>query len=173
MRGHIERLMGLNEIDVVRIATTTNDNNLTLAAYFHRMIGEILNTTGATGCSPVAAVNPDRPAALVNYTTDAKAWSDHGGNSFALFMDGVAIQKPGADTCPTSASFKVKREHMCRHNRARGSKARTNGFPASGKTGEVMKSYTARYDDMRKVLQRTIDFHCCATFYRSQRNHRR
>jgi len=80
----------------VRVATTANDNKLTLPVDLHGMVGEILNTTSAMGCAPVAGMNSDRPGTLIDHATYAKAWSNHGSDSFAFFVDCVAIQEPGA-----------------------------------------------------------------------------
>src|SRR5882724_8732328 len=136
------------------------------------MIGEILLATRAMGCAPFSGMNANSTPSFVNDTIDGKAWFDHGRNTFAFFVDSVAIQEAGADARTASTSFKIKRQHVCCLYCARGSQARADGFASPGKTGEVMKPNAADYNNMRKVLKRAIDFHRRAALCRSQRDHR-
>src|SRR5512132_3105959 len=116
------------------------------------MVREILHTTRAMGRSPLTCMNSDCPASLVNHAVYTEAGVDHGSNSFAFFMDRVAIQEASADARAASASFKIKRQHMCRLDSARGGKSWADGFASPRKTRKVVKPDCASYDDMRKVL---------------------
>ena len=88
-------------------------------------------------------------------------------------MHGVAIKEPSAHARASSTSFEIKRQHVCRLDRARGSKAWTDGLATTSKTGEIMKPDRARYDDVRKILERAIDFYRRAAIGCSQEHHLR
>src|SRR6185503_16202861 len=60
---------------------------------------------------------------------------------------------------------------MRRFDGACRSESRTDGFAATSKTSEVMKPNRTRYDHLRKILERTIDFDRCVALGRSQRDH--
>jgi hypothetical protein len=101
----------------------------------------------------MTCVNPDCPTSFVNHAIDAKPRLNHGGNSFAFFMNSIAVKQAGANTCTASPGLKIKGEHMCRLDCASGRESRADRFPASAKAREIVEPNSANNDDMRKISQ--------------------
>ena len=125
-RGHVQRFVGLDHIDVVWEAATTNDHDVALRWDRNRVALEVIVTGSSVGQFPVSAVQPGGLALLVNDRVDTKSRRDHRGDPFTLFMHRIAIESTCAYPCLATASLKIQSKHVRGFDRLRRCKARTD-----------------------------------------------
>src|SRR5688572_32459743 len=105
MRRHVERLVRLNHVDVVRKPTATGDHDVTFLPNRKRVTLQIALARRSVSHTPVAAEHAHGAVSFVDYGIDPKCRSDKFCNTFALLMHCIAIKQPWPNTRLTPATF--------------------------------------------------------------------
>ena len=116
-RRHVERFVRLDEVDVVWKAAATRDHDVSLRRNRHRVVVQVILTTGAMGEAPVAAKDFYGPLRFVDNRVDAERGRDECGDTFAFFVYCVSVEESGADAGFAAAAFEVERKHVRGFNR--------------------------------------------------------
>src|SRR5688500_1499878 len=139
MRGHVERFVCLDQIDVVRKAPATRDHDVALFADRKRVTLQIVLAGSSMGETPVAAENVHGAVVFINHRVDAKSRRNQLRNALTLLMHSISIQHSWADTRLAAAALKIKRQHVRGFDRFRRRQPGTDRLASTSESREVMK----------------------------------
>src|ERR687887_2128015 len=106
--SHLQRLVRLYEVDVVRCAAGGGDDERALLRNLYRVRVGVFGAGAAVGRAPLAGGEaPDAPA-LVRHRVDEERGRALGGDALALLVHGVAVEPPGADARAPPAPREVE-----------------------------------------------------------------
>src|ERR1051325_1832183 len=138
-RRHVESLVSLDQIDVVRKASATRNHDIALCRNRYRVLVQVIITSGAMRESPVAAEHFHGTFLLVNNRVDAERWRNECGYAFTFFVYCISVEKSGANACFATAAFEIEREHVRRFDCPRRCETRADRLATTCESGEVVK----------------------------------
>src|SRR5919202_1397462 len=155
--SHLQRLVRLNQVDVVGRAAGGGDDERALLRDLYRVRVGVLGTGAAVGRAPVAGVEAHDAPALVRHRVDEERGRALGGDALALLVHGVAVESSGADARAPPAPLEVERLEVRRLDGARGGQSGADALAPAREACEVVEADGAGEDDVRVVEEGAVE----------------